>query len=1719
MKKLKRINFQLTAIILAVLMAVSAVFVYPTGGGEDIIPQTAEIAAAQRTFAAANLLGNTHAAPISFEAALIDQTPRDGYILAPTLFGLSGIDPLSNFILQTPTDAIPQISIDGQPAPTIERGDENSFIITPAMPLSSNSVYIFRIARSNETDITWAFQTSKRFEIVSTLPRNQATNVPVRTGIEIEFSFGDAPDISEFFGIYPHVAGSFTSRGSTAIFVPENPLDFGRVYTVTLQAGIVGPNNEIINANRVFSFETAPDAPQRNVNWTSRLHFSIPNIEFPSFAAPTVHFWLNYNQNRPVVNVEVFRFNDAQSGIDAATLLAGAPTWSSFGFMERYVDTSGLNSVYSTTWNRRQGDDSHWNESYTFTSNLPPGFYVMNAVVAGTTSQMIIQITDLAVQVIADDTRALVWVNDMQTGRPAAGASVFDPISGETSIVSEYGIAVVERMMSAGEYLIVRATDGKEAAVFAHSRAFQHFHRGFSLWDWDIVPVAEPMARSFSWWPTQQEANSQYWTALQLDRTLFQRNDNLNLWGFIQNRSQVEEISHVTAIITERNWWWRGDGGGNDTLIRQNIPVANGAFSGEIRLPHLDPGMYELAIYHGDISISSIFFNVQDYVKPPYQLTLSASQAAIFAGEEVIFTARTEFFEGTPVPDLLLSHRVSGWQLSPQAGTISERTNSEGVITVPVRPNAAGDAQGERSLSFTAEAELPEIGWVHEMASVRVFVNDINVRARTSREGENATISVNVHDITLERLNDGTASSWGDFLGAPRAAQDLSVEILEIYWERVPDGQRYDHILRQTVPRYRHVRRERSLQRFEMTTDAEGFSERNFQVPNRENASYQARVTTTDGNGRRIVHDLFIGRNWESFFRNAEDGRLFLYGANEEGYDIGDMVELAVKSGTDNVTRGNFLFVVVQGGILSYHIGENPLSFTFGEEHVPNAQVFAFHFNGHIYTTGGPMSQRLRYNPVNRRLNIEIVACQEDYRPGGEATITIRATDLLGNPKAANVNISLVDEALFALMDYNVDSLAALYASIGDNLRFSLATHRSFRSDGIENSDITDDVTVSHMAMAAPGEAPAIAMEAESVSRDAGGGDGDTRIRERFEDTAVFISLRTNAQGEASFTFELPDNITSWRITASAISNDLYAGNSLQNLRVTQPMFLHYSLNSVFLAGDAPYIGVNAFGTSLSGGEAVTFEVWREGAPNDIRRASGVAFERVNIPLWEKTSEGFGAIIVRASVAGYSDAVRHAYQVLNSHRQVDIAVFYEVSPDTIFDINPIGMTDITFTDHGRGRFLSDLFGLRNIWRSGARVEGLVARREATILIQRHFPDIRLFGEAGNFDMLEYQTENGGIAILPYASADLATTVMLLPFIKDDVNLATLRNYLWNIASGSATDNRILSIYGLAVLGEPVLLDLQRYAALPELSVRNAAYVALALATLGEIQAARDIFNDRIAPQLERIGPYYRVSGANRAAILDATSAAALLAAKIGAGEAVALHEYSMRNRPATLLMNIERLKFITFEIENHTDIQASITYTLFGESITRELGRGASFNLRIPAQNFHEFSLISVAGEVGAVSIIRTPLENLEQMEDDIVVRREFFRAGSNTPATTFEQGDLVRVQISVDYSARAISGSYIITDFLPAGLVHVANSARFQARGTATDWWAHVTTEGQRITFFDFNSRFNRVHTYFYYARVVNPGIFTAEGTMVQSFGAREYMAVGEGAIITISP
>ncbi|HZM24367.1 MAG TPA: alpha-2-macroglobulin family protein, partial [Anaerolineales bacterium] len=87
-----------------------------------------------------------------------------------------------------------------------------------------------------------------------------------------------------------------------------------------------------------------------------------------------------------------------------------------------------------------------------------------------------------------------------------------------------------------------------------------------------------------------------------------------------------------------------------------------------------------------------------------------------------------------------------------------------------------------------------------------------------------------------------------------------------------------------------------------------------------------------------------------------------------------------------------------------------------------------------------------------------------------------------------------------------------------------------------------------------------------------GGGGGDSAgssPRSDFQDTAVwFPALRTDSNGHATVTFTLPHNLTSWRISAKAITLNHLVGQSNTNIETKKDLLLRPLLPRILTTGD-----------------------------------------------------------------------------------------------------------------------------------------------------------------------------------------------------------------------------------------------------------------------------------------------------------------------------------------------------------------------------------------------------------------------------------------------------------------------------------------------------------------------------------------------------------------------
>jgi hypothetical protein len=805
------------------------------------------------------------------------------------------------------------------------------------------------------------------------------------------------------------------------------------------------------------------------------------------------------------------------------------------------------------------------------------------------------------------------------------------------------------------------------------------------------------------------------------------------------------------------------------------------------------------------------------------------------------------------------------------------------------------------------------------------------------------------------------------------------------------------------------------------------------------------------------------------------------YYGGTKTFATGDDVTLELRSGADTLPDGgdnSYLFYQAQRGLQRYSVQQNAtISFTFREEHVPSTTMYGVWFNGRTYLeTNYPYT--LRFDPAERELNIEITTDAERYAPGDQTTLEVRVTDAEGEPQRdAEVNLAVVDEALFQLQGpyrYEQDVLQQLYRQVGSGVVLTYASHQYPDPD---------------------------------TAAEQGGGGGP---RVDFADVAFFGSVTTGSDGRASVTFELPDNLTSWRVTAKGVTADLKAGTVLHQIPVGLPFFVDVTMNDEYLASDRPEIKVRSFGSDLQSGQEVTFEVSAAslGLTEPVT-VSAEAFQAARVPLPE-LREGAHEILIEGRAGEMEDSLIRTVRVVPSRLVSGQARFYELAAGLDIEGASDRPTRVVFSDHERGRYFPLLQQLR--WGSGDRVDQQLARDLAAALLETSFEEVETLRD--EFDVALYQTPDGGIALFPYADDELGISARVAALAPDRVGRTGLGAYFLRIAENrtETRERQIIALYGLAALGEPVLVPLQQALEEEDLTWRERLYLGLAAMELGDDTTAGQVFQALIDDFGESRAPNYRlVVGEDQDDILEATSLAAILGAGIGDEVAPALFDYTTDNYTKDILVELEQISYLTQALPRLSQEPVRFAYTLNGDRQEIELARGGTFALQVSPEELETIELEPVEGRAGVASFFTAPLrpEDVER-DPNITITRRYDDAEPGA-SVELEAGALVRITLSAEFGAQALDGCYQAADLLPSGLKVVTRPYSYGLSFASYPY----EIEGQRVSFCLSDSPFNRAATYF--ARVVSAGEYTAEPAVMQSMQSAESITLTDAVEVDI--
>ena len=618
------------------------------------------------------------------------------------------------------------------------------------------------------------------------------------------------------------------------------------------------------------------------------------------------------------------------------------------------------------------------------------------------------------------------------------------------------------------------------------------------------------------------------------------------------------------------------------------------------------------------------------------------------------------------------------------------------------------------------------------------------------------------------------------------------------------------------------------------------------------------------------------------------------------------------------------------------------------------------------------------------------------------------------------------------------------------------------------------------------------------VHNDKGGG-----VREVFQDVALFKEVQTDASGRATVEFKLPDNITSWRVTAQALTKDLYVGANTKKIPVSLPVFIQVDAGNQYLTADQPSVKLRAYGTALQSGDAVQYQIGSTVPGTATTTLSGQAFTATDFNLPKMALGNYDFTYWLSSARG-NDAVKLPVSVVSSRLTAEFANHEKLAPG--FKVKSEGDLPITvvLADEGQNKLYWPLVSLSYEW--GDRVDQKMARREARIMLDKYYQE--------KFDPLDisafnYQTSDGGISLLPYSSSDLELSARVVSVSAEGFDRESLQQYFFNkLENQAATPEEVsYSLYGLASLGEPVLPRINEWLKRQDLSVKEKLYLAQGLFNLGAAEQARTIYQAVIAQYAQKHDSDVIIrTSDNQDEVFQNTAIAAVLAASLGAPEQEGLFNYYYNNqvlygseKNSENLLALEKIAYVSRALPNLKPSPAEVKYRFLGKDQDVTITGGSVHSFQIYPEQVNDLEFLSVTGDVGVSTIYIRPVSGSVPTDNSISLTRQYLVNG--VPTTQFKENDLVEVDLKFNYGSDNNNQYFQITDLLPSGMAPLSNPRAYGATDYSCAYVPPFNSENQSVKFMIYASNWyscNREIKYF--ARVKNKGNYLAEPAVMQS-------------------
>ncbi|MCR5125980.1 MAG: alpha-2-macroglobulin [Treponema sp.] len=758
-------------------------------------------------------------------------------------------------------------------------------------------------------------------------------------------------------------------------------------------------------------------------------------------------------------------------------------------------------------------------------------------------SRLTVQVTDLGVTARIGINRAVVLVRSLSTNKPVENAEVSITLNDtseddgpfgellDTGKTDKDGFVVIklsnETMEkienSRGKSVALLVKNGKDRAIFV------------------------PSSHGYNWHSIKEARRETPRVFMFTDRGVYKPGETVSFRGIDKTQIFGKFKSYTGPYTIEvKSTSWR-----DETVYASLSGDASesGGFFGSFALPNdLEPGNYRICYRRSNDSsyygTGSLYFLVAYFEPVKFQTEIDIPSMTYYAGDSVNAKIKSSYLAGGVLGDASyvttwLRNPISFSPDTPETQGYKFGPNDMYDATREVEQNAGRlSADGEANDSVQTTKTSVETPYEYHLdaavtdasnqrisAASSIIVHPSRFYAGVKKSGSGFAKKGEKVEFSLILVDpDGDAVS-SDFVSG-----ELSAEFSRISWE-LTNMNGIDDVVYSS---YEQVKTSVSTEKIAHSEITEGKGKISF-TP-QKSGRYILTLKGKDifGNAVKTEYSFYVTGN-DYYWYGADSNELNLV-ADKNLYNPGEKAKILLSSPLES---GDYLITVEREGIFTQEVRHfdsscSEIEIPVARNFVPVVYVSVASYSTrtkkptHQYgekDTDKPKGYygvtELFVNPYVRAFSLEVESDKMVYRPGEEVTVTMRATKGGEPVKNAELTLMAVDRAVLDLINYHVPNPVEYFY---DKYHF-----QNYVQGGDSRDMLMDPVTYAIKNL-------------QGGDAEADGEKDDGNERKNFKSTALFEPIIvTDEEGIAKVTFTLPDNLTTFRLTAVGVAGELFA--------------------------------------------------------------------------------------------------------------------------------------------------------------------------------------------------------------------------------------------------------------------------------------------------------------------------------------------------------------------------------------------------------------------------------------------------------------------------------------------------------------------------------------------------------------------------------------------------